>query len=121
MSSVQSQVLTVNNDSPIVRNSLDDSNQKGFGVAPLKQENSRNYSIGLTARVAQVITLTVDAYQIDITDRIVLSSQFSTGNPTVKTILTSRPDIGRVQFFANAVNTRTQGIDVVANYRTTVS
>jgi iron complex outermembrane receptor protein len=120
VSSVQSQVLTVNNDSPIVRNSLDDSNQKGFGVAPLKQENSRNYSIGLTARVAQVITLTVDAYQIDITDRIVLSSQFSTGNPTVKTILTSRPDIGRVQFFANAVNTRTQGIDVVANYRTTL-
>ena len=118
--SVQSQVLTVNNDSPIVRNGLDGSSQQGFGVAPLKQENSRNYSIGLTARVAQAVTLTVDAYQIDITDRIVLSSQFTTANPIVKTILASRPDIGRVQFFANAVNTRTQGIDIVTNYRTTL-
>ena len=112
------QVLTVSNENPIVRNSFGagSSGQQGFGVAPLKQENSRNYSLGLTARVARTITLTVDAYQIDIADRIVLSSSFSKNNATVTAILGALP-VSRVQFFANAVNTRTQGIDIVANER----
>ncbi len=115
VSGLPNQVLTVNNDNPIVRNQLTDA-QPGFGVAPLKQENSRNYSLGLTSRVAKTITLTVDAYQIDISDRIVLSSQFTRTNPIVNTILGTLP-VSRVQFFANAVNTRTQGIDIVANER----
>jgi iron complex outermembrane receptor protein len=67
----------------------------------------------------------VDAYQIDIRDRIVLSSQFSRGNPAVAAILTANPRPGQnpvqgVQFFANAVNTRTQGIDIVANEHLTL-
>jgi len=110
------QVLTVNNDSPIVRNSFDATGQKGFGVEPLKQEKSVNYGLGLTATVARQLTLTVDAYQIDIKDRIVLSSSFTGSNPLVSTILGSLP-VSQVQFFANAVNTRTQGLDVVANER----
>ena len=119
VSGVPNQVLTVNNENPIVRNDFGGTGQQGFGVAPLKQENSTNYSLGLTARVARTITLTVDAYQIDIDDRIVLSSQFTGTNPTVKTILGTLP-VSRVQFFANAVNTRTQGIDIVANERLTL-
>ncbi|GAC1595284.1 MAG: TonB-dependent receptor [Hymenobacter sp.] len=116
VSGLPNQVLTVNNENPIVHNGFGGSGQQGFGVAPLKQENSNNYSVGLTARVAKTITLTVDAYQIDIADRIVLSSSFSRANPTVNTILGTQP-VSRVQFFANAVNTRTQGIDIVANER----
>ena len=117
ISGVPNQILTVNNENPIVRNSFGaGGTQQGFGVAPLKQENSRNYSLGLTARVAKTITLTVDAYEIDITDRIVLSTAFTRTNPTVSAILGTLP-VSRVQFFANAVNTRTQGIDIVANER----
>ena len=118
VSGVPNQILTVNNDNPIVRNSytVGGTGQQGFGVAPLKQENSRNYSLGLTARVAQAVTLTVDAYQIDIDDRIVLSTAFTRTNTIVNTILGTQP-VSRVQFFANAVNTRTQGLDVVANSR----
>ncbi|QIL75804.1 TonB-dependent receptor [Hymenobacter sp. HDW8] len=119
VSGLPNQVLTVNNDNPIVRNSFDDPNQKGFGVEGLKQEKSVNYSLGVTARVARTITLTVDAYQIDIDDRIVLSSQFVRANPTVNTILGTLP-VSRVQFFANAIDTRTRGIDIVANERLTL-
>ena len=61
----------------------------------------------------------MDAYQIDIDDRIVLSSQFIRANPTVDTILGAQP-VSRVQFFANAVDTRTRGIDIVANERLTL-
>ncbi len=110
------QVLTVNNDSPIVRNAFGGSGQQGFGVEPLRQEKSTNYGLGLTATVARQLTLTVDAYQIDIKDRIVLSSSFTRANPLVNTILGSLA-VSQVQFFANAVNTRTKGLDVVANER----
>ncbi|MCB2407337.1 TonB-dependent receptor [Hymenobacter lucidus] len=112
------QVLTVNNDNPIVRNSFTPggTGQQGFGIPALKQEKSTNYSLGVTARVLRTATLTVDAYQIDIRDRIVLSSQFSRANATVATILGTLP-VSQVQFFANAIDTRTRGIDVVANNR----
>ncbi len=121
VSGVPNQILTVNNENPIVRNTytVGGTGQQGFGVAPLKQENSRNYSVGLTARVARAITLTVDAYQIDIDDRIVLSTAFTRTNAIVNTILGAQP-VSRVQFFANAVNTRTKGIDIVANSRLTL-
>ena len=109
----------------VLTTSNDDAITKAFGIGSLKQEKSTNYSVGLTARVLKTITLTVDAYQIDIRDRIVLSSQFSRGNPAVAAILTANPRPGQnpvqgVQFFANAVNTRTRGIDVVANERLTL-
>ncbi|HEX8506523.1 MAG TPA: TonB-dependent receptor, partial [Hymenobacter sp.] len=100
--------------------------QQGFGVAPLKQETSTNYGAGLTARIARTITLTVDAYQIDIADRIVLSSQFAktnaVGTPPVTIVdqILGGLDVSRVQFFANAVNTRTRGLDIVANERLTL-
>ncbi|OGX86709.1 TonB-dependent receptor [Hymenobacter glacialis] len=125
VSGIANQVLTVNNDDPIVRNSFSNAGQKGFGVGPLKQEKSVNYSLGITARVARTLTLTVDAYQIDIDDRIVLSSQFAKTNAAntppvtaIDQILAGR-DVSRVQFFANAINTRTRGIDIVANERLT--
>ena len=109
----------------VLTTSNDDAITKAFGIGSLKQEKSTNYSVGLTARLFKTITLTVNAYQIDIRDRIVLSSQFSRGNPAVAAILTANPRPGQnpvqgVQFFANAVNTRTQGIDIVANERLTL-
>ncbi|MBF9141961.1 TonB-dependent receptor [Hymenobacter properus] len=107
--SVLRDVLTTNNDSPLTQ---------AFGIESLKQEKSNNYSLGLTARILKTITLTVDAYQIDIRDRIVLSSQFNRDNPLVNTLLGTLPVQG-IQFFANAVNTRTRGLDIVANERLT--
>jgi iron complex outermembrane receptor protein len=115
ISGVANQVLTVNNDNPIVRNDFTNATQPGFGVESLKQEKSTNYSLGLTGR-AGGFTITVDAYQIDIRDRIVLSSTFNRNNALVNTILGTRP-VSQVQFFANAVNTRTRGIDIVLNER----
>ena len=108
-------VLTANNENPIVA---------AFGVGSLKQETSVNYSVGLAGRVARTLTFTVDAYQIELKDRIVLSTQFNRfTNATVETILTNagltraQNGAGIVQFFANAVDTRTRGLDVVVNDR----
>lgn len=117
------QVLTVNNDNPIVGQ---------FGVGSLKPEISRSGSLGLTGRIAKTLTFTVDAYNIDISDRIVFSSQYarertSTGAliPTgvVNQILNTvdpNAQVNSVQFFTNAITTNTAGLDVVLTNRFTL-
>lgn len=114
------QVLTVNNDNTVV-------NQ--FGVGSLKAELSNSYSVGLAGKVAKNLTFTVDAYQLNIDDRIVFSSQYTrerdgSGNQiptgTVNQILnTVDPNglINSVQFFTNAISTKTKGLDVVLSDR----
>ncbi len=110
------QVLTVNNDHDVVRQ---------FGVGSLKPEISTSYSIGLAGKIIDNLTFTVDAYQINIKDRIVFSSQYTrerdaSGNQiptgTVNQILNTVDPTGvinSVQFFTNAITTKTRGLDVV--------
>jgi iron complex outermembrane recepter protein len=104
---VANQVLTVNNASPIA---------KAFGVPALKQEKSQNFSAGLTLRPFENLSVTADAYLIQIKDRIVLSSTFPTTNTVVRDILMPFPGVTQAQFFANAIDTETRGLDVVADY-----
>ncbi len=103
-----SNTLTVNNDNDIAR--------KTVGVDALRPEKSVNLSLGLTAKLGNSATLTVDAYQIDITDRIVYSGAYSRAQLGI-TDAAQFPGVNNVRFFANAVNTRTQGIDIVATNR----
>ncbi len=104
------QTGTFRNNSPIAQ---------AFGVPSLGAERSVNYSIGITSRPLSNVSLTIDAYQIDITNRIIYSNQFSRGTSgaglLVANILNGagQTDVNSAQFFANAVNTRTQGLDVV--------
>jgi iron complex outermembrane receptor protein len=103
----------------------------GFGS--LKPELSQNYSLGLVAHPTDDLQFTVDAYQIDIEDRIV-GSGFILGyvngllpSPTVSTAvlnaikahgntLDSGISYAGISLFTNGVNTRTQGIEATANY-----
>ncbi len=114
------QVLTVNNDNPIVRQ---------FGVGSLKPEISTSYSLGITGELMNFLNFTIDAYQIDIDDRIVFSSQYArerdAGNNLVATgkvnqiLNTVDPGatVNSVQFFTNAITTRTKGVDIVLSDR----
>ena len=85
-----------------------------FGLHNLTAERSINVSGGVTASLSN-IRLTVDAYWIQINNRIVLSGRFDTSNKQVREILRSIPDITAAQFFVNAINTKTRGVDVVLN------
>jgi len=105
------QVLTVNNDSPIVGL---------FGVGSLKAEKSTSYSSGITGTIVAGLTYTIDAYMIDIKDRIVFSSQFTraiAGVPAILNTVDPNAQINSVQFFTNAIGTRTKGLDVVLTDR----
>lgn len=71
---------------------------------------------GFTSRFSNQISLTADVYWIQIKNRVVLSGTFDKkNNPVVAQILAPYPDIDQVQFFTNAINTRTKGADIVLN------
>ncbi|HET9472595.1 MAG TPA: TonB-dependent receptor, partial [Steroidobacteraceae bacterium] len=83
-----------------------------LGAQALDAEKSRNYSLGAVFR-AGGFEATVDVYRIDIRDRIVLSENLNT--PEVAALI-SQFGATVARFFINGVETRTEGIDVVAKY-----
>lgn len=89
---------------------------QAFGSEPLQPEESLSYSLGLVLQPADRLYVTVDAYHIEVDERIALSSNL-TGD-AVRTLLESRGIFGvnGGRYFTNAIDTRTQGIDVVGNY-----
>lgn len=105
-----SNTLTVNNESPIARDVI--------GVNALKPETSVNYTAGVTSRIGRGFTITIDAYLIDIKDRILYSGAF----PRAVLGFADNQFVGVnvVRFFANAANTQTRGIDIVATERLNV-
>ncbi len=86
-----------------------------LGAQPLDAEESLNYSIGAVVQLGD-LSLTVDAYWINIDDRIVLSENLTQAN--VLAYLQSLGFIGSGggRFFINGVDTETQGVDVVLSY-----
>ncbi len=92
-----------------------------LGIPKLKQETSQNLSAGLTLKPSSHFNISVDAYQIKVKDRIVLTGLFgydpygSPDSAVQSLFLPFGADGGR--FFTNAINTTTQGIDIVAAYR----
>lgn len=78
-----------------------------FGIGALEEERALNASLGFTANVGS-FTATVDAYYIDIKDRIVLTGNFDA--PQI-------PNVTQAQFFVNGVDTETVGLDIVLSHR----
>ena len=90
---------------------------QAFGAEPLRPEESLSYSLGLVLQPVDNLYVTVDAYQIEVDDRIALSSNL-TGD-AVRQLLESQGIFGITggRYFTNAIDTRTRGIDVVGSYR----
>ncbi len=84
-----------------------------LGIPKLKQELSQSVSIGLTAKIpAAFLKITVDAYLIAIQNRIVLTGQFEATTEELESLF-EQAGASQAAFFANAIDTRSQGIDVV--------
>ena len=103
------------------------------GFSPLKPEKSTNYSVGFVAHPMDNLQITLDAYQIDISNRIVVTglifgSDVSGGTNYVisQAVLNAITAHGNqldsgisyagIAVFTNGVNTRTQGVELTANY-----
>jgi iron complex outermembrane recepter protein len=89
---------------------------RALGARELTAEQSENYSFGVALSPVKNLAITADYYQILIDDRIVFSGNFN--QQPVVDFLTSQgfPNIAGARYFTNAIDTRTLGVDVVANY-----
>jgi iron complex outermembrane receptor protein len=104
-----------------------------LGFGGLQPEQSTNYSVGFVAHPISAMAVTLDVYQIDLKDRIVGSGNiYGLGNPTginsaaVQAALVAF--IGAdaldgvtqsgINIFANGLDTRTKGADLVVTYAT---
>jgi len=81
---------------------------KAFGINQLTEEKALNGSLGFTFKKGG-FTATVDAYSITVEDRIVLTDNFDASGLGI-------PGVEAAQFFANGVDTKTQGVDLVFTY-----
>jgi len=85
-------------------------------ATPLRPEKSMNYSAGVALEPARSLAITVDYYRIDLNDRIVLSNNF-TGQAITDTLAAHGiVGVGGARYFTNAVDSRTNGLDVIGNY-----
>jgi iron complex outermembrane recepter protein len=85
---------------------------RGFGIGPLKEETAQNLAAGL-AFVKGGLSATVDFYQISVADRIILTDIFDATDLGL--------GVEAAQFFANGVDTKTTGVDIVLTYRHNLS
>jgi iron complex outermembrane receptor protein len=116
ISGVPVDVLTAPVSSPIAL---------ALGAKPLEPEKSLNFGGGITASPLSGLTLTVDYYNIRIKDRIVLTENLgATNNATDAAIraylLSQGLPATAARFFINGLDSRTQGIDAVLNWRVPV-
>jgi iron complex outermembrane receptor protein len=87
-----------------------------LGAVPLEPEESVGISAGLTFEALGSLVLTLDAYHIDLDDRIAITSTLS--GPEVTAILVANGLSSSLsgQYYTNAIDTTTTGLDVVATY-----
>ena len=88
-----------------------------LGAEPLRAEESTNVSLGVVLQPVANLYVTVDAYRIEIQDRIGLSENLTSA--AVRNFLNANgfPDVGGGRYFTNAIDTTTDGVDVAATYR----
>ncbi|MEI9930284.1 MAG: TonB-dependent receptor [Rhizomicrobium sp.] len=96
---------------------------QALGATPLTPEQSQNYSVGLTAQPIENLNFSVDAYQINVHNRILLSGNIGglPGSPQQNFVNSIIEQYGLtpdtiIQYYTNAVSTRTRGVDVVGDY-----
>jgi iron complex outermembrane receptor protein len=92
-----------------------------LGAKELGPERTVNFSAGITMAPSPKFNMTIDAYQIRITDQIYSTSNI-TVTPAIRTQLVAAGivagnSISTVRFFQNAFNSTTTGFDVVGTYR----
>jgi len=75
------------------------------GGQALTEEKAINYSLGFSADLGDSTTLAVDFYRIEVDDRI-----YRTGDVLLDATL---PTERTISFYTNALDTRSQGVDVV--------
>ncbi len=90
------------------------------GGEQLTPEESESITFGVVADFDNGVFLTVDYYNIELTDRISTASGIALTEEDIATLLAQgindASSFSEISFFTNDFDTTTEGVDVVANY-----
>ena len=107
---------TVSEERGTYRN--DSSVAKALGIPDLKQEQSLNFSGGIVTRINPTTSLTLDAFRVTVSDRIVISGSFTRSNLSgIPEAIAGLDAVNATaaQFFTNAAKTVTSGMEFSFN------
>ena len=93
-----------------------DPTARAFGIDPLKAESSINYNVGISNSI-QNLTTTLDLYKIKIQNRIVTTGRFAASEDQRFAEILEPINVSQAQFFSNAVDTETYGLDFSLRYK----
>jgi iron complex outermembrane receptor protein len=104
-------ILTASNQSAAAR---------ALGIPKLSPEKSKGYALGLTSAPGSNVELTVDAYLINIDNRVGNTGNFTSTDTNlpqdVKTLF-QQTGAAQANFFYNEFGTRTKGIEFTGSYK----
>ena len=86
--------------------------RQAFGINGLEQEKSLDIAIGATSQLSDQLSVTLDAYQINLNDRILVAGFNAMDFPVF-----DNSGYDEINIFTNALDTRTRGLDLIASYR----
>ncbi|RUO41733.1 TonB-dependent receptor [Pseudidiomarina aestuarii] len=90
------------------------------GAVPLEPEDSRSISFGVVGEFDNGLYLTVDYFNVEVTDRLSRTSAIPLTPEDIQALLDQgirdATSYSSVVYFTNDFDTTTQGVDVVANY-----
>ena len=87
---------------------------RALGIEPLKEETSVNFGGGLTFS-RNGLSLSADYYHIAIDNRIVLTGDFNNDDDQIGDLLKAL-NVGSARFFSNAINTSSDGVDLIVSF-----
>lgn len=94
---------------------------QALGATPLRAEKSHDQSAGVVLRPTESISITADVFRTDIDNRIALSDALSGAAVTGVLVAHGITNVQQAAFFTNAINTRTQGYDIAAKLKGSIS
>lgn len=94
----------------------DDPVAIALGGGPLDPERATNVSAGIVLRPAARASVTIDAYQIGVDNRILTTQALTGAVVEAATRAAGIADYKSITFFTNGIDTRTRGVDILARY-----
>jgi len=94
---------------------------EGLGVPKLDAETSLNFTAGFTYKLAEGFSLSADYYNVSVDNRVLFTGEVGfdgddmNTNPIEQVLIDN--SVTSIKFFVNALDTRTQGFDLVADYQ----
>ncbi len=112
-------VQVINNSTFALQRTLraDSATAAALGGTALKPERSENLSIGLVFQPIPEASITLDAYRINIKDRITASENLTGADVIAALTASGISGVNSATFFTNILDTRTDGVELAGRYR----